>query len=199
MEVKITALVVTCLLVGPFLSALIYKKQRLQFVNDLSVIFILKLITIFLALFLFYSQRPLLSVFAVDRVVIVQAHQLLKNDVPPNVAEFISSSNEPPLIAARLINSENLELIMAVLSGAPDIEFRPGLYERFEFQRDNIVVASAKWLSEDKRDWLRNNTVWNDESEQIPLPLIYGNGQYALGLVDLVAGKVVRIIDVNPW
>lgn len=200
MGIKTAIFFLACVVLGPCLSALIYKKDKYQLVNDLSTVYALKLVAVFLALFLFYSQRPQLLVFAVDRLVVVQAHHLPKDDIPPNVASLIANADEPPLIAARLFSTDNLELMMKVMSGAPDIEFRPNLYEKIEFQKAKMKQSSAKWLTSERRAWLLANTSWSGESESLlPLPLAYGNERYGVAILDLRSETMKNVVDVNPW
>jgi len=200
MGIKTAIFFLACVVLGPCLSALIYKKDKRQLVNDLSTVYTLKLVVIFLALFLFYSQRPQLLVFAVDRLVVVQAHHLPKDDIPPNVASLIANADEPPLIAARLFSADNLELMMKVMLGAPDIEFRPNLYEKIEFQKAKMKQSSAEWLTSERRAWLLANNSWTDESESLlPLPLAYGNERYGVAILDLRTETMNNVVDVSPW
>lgn len=200
LETKFSLLVLMAILVGPVLSLIIYKKQQIQLVNDLTVIALIKYIAIFLALFLFYSQRPLLLVFAVDRFVVVQAHQVPKNTIPPNVVALMVSSKEPPLVAARLFDSANLEVMMEVLSGAPDIEFRPSQYELIKYQTKQIAEESKKWLTAGREAWMMENTEWNSRHEAVmPLPLVYGNDKHGVALINVMTSSIEGFIDVNPW
>lgn len=192
---KIIGLLFVVILLGPVIGVLFYKSDHEKYANDLSVIYIIKLCVLFLALHLAYSQRPLLIVFSVDRFVIVQAHQISLQKIPPDIVEMMMAAQEPPLVAARKLPEEDLALLLEVMNGGADIEYRPGQYERFEYQRARFY---QRFCGADLGDGDQESR-YDGGCESVSVPLVYKEGRYATAIFDSNNSMVKDIVLKDPW
>lgn len=183
------------LLLGPVLNLLVYKDDRKKYANDLTAICLIRILALLIGLHFLYSHRPILLVFSVDRFVIVQNHHVSLTVVPPAVAEMIWLSKEPPIVAARKFSEKDLSQLLQIMSGAPDIEYRPERYELFKYQYEYFIDrmcphASAKILEPEKIQW---------SCDVVDIPLVYGGEKYATVIFDVETFKVREVTTESPW
>ncbi|MDK8463822.1 hypothetical protein [Marinobacter sp. SS13-12] len=194
-NLKLAAFLSLIFLLGPVINVLIYKPQRDKYVNDLSVLYILKLVVLGVGLHLAYTQRPVLVAFSVDRLVVVQAHQTEMGRIPPEIMKLMISSEAPPLIAARELPKDDLSLIFEVMSGGVDIEYRPAHYERFKHQRERFYHRMCN--SEiDVKDFGVN---FDRNCGSIAVPLVYDTDEFAIAVFDSEHETIRRVIFQDPW
>ncbi|SDW43841.1 hypothetical protein [Marinobacter mobilis] len=194
-SLNLAFLVVALLVLGPFLNVLVYKKDRTSYINDLSVIYLLKFCVLILWLHNFYSQRPILLVFSVDRLVVVQAHQVPLGQLPPEIAVMILNSKQPPVVAARKFAGDDVGMMIQVMAGAPDIEYRPTQYERFDYQRKDFLerlcvggIASAL-----------EQSAFMTECFVVEAPLVYKADQYATAVFEVEQAILSQVLAKDPW
>jgi len=182
-------------LLGPLLNVYVYKDDHFEYVNDLTVIYLLKLLVLLVGLHLFFNQRPVLHVFAVDRIVLVQAHQVPLGQVPPDIARELLSHDAPPLIAARMLDEGNLELLLQVMGGAPDIEYRPVQYERFEYQERMFWER----MCDTKLNEKETLPTYPHRCRSVKVPLVYNSDQVVTAVFDVGQPKVFKLVAEDPW
>ncbi|MBW4933810.1 hypothetical protein [Marinobacter sp. F4206] len=192
---KFYVFVALLIVLGPILGRFVYKADRVAYLNDLSVIYLLKFCVVFFALHYAYSHRPILAVFSVDRFVVVQAHHIPSEHIPVGVAEMILSGEKPPLVAARKFSETDLSNLLSVMGGEPDIEYRPNRYERIEYQREKIIerLCSNAQSADEKRPFEGRSC------GPVKVPLIYSFDQSATAVFDLDAIEILKVFPNNPW
>ncbi len=124
------------LILGPLLTLVLYKPGKKWLWFDMSFIAAIQIAALIYGLTTIYGQRPYYSVFAVDRFVLLTANKLKDADLPEDVAATRPTSG-PLYAVARLPEdvAERQALLFELLDGAPDIEYRPYLWESFDSQR----------------------------------------------------------------
>jgi hypothetical protein len=142
------ALILICvdLVMGPILTFIVFNPKKSSLVFDLSVIAFLQLIALGYGCYTLYQDHPLFVTFTIDRFTIVTA-----KDADPKTAKYdeykISKLSSPVVAFAALpetIENRN-ELILGVMSGAPDLDRRIDLYKPY---MENIHTASKRVLDQ---------------------------------------------------
>jgi hypothetical protein len=192
---KLIAFLAMLALLSPVLSTIFYKSNDESYVNDLSVIFALKIIVLAFGIYFAYSHRPVLLVFSVDRFVVVQAHQINISDVPPGILKLIHSSYSPPVIAAKRVSEQNVRLLLEIMSGGVDIEYRPAQYEKFKFQRDEIFESVCSSVGTDSRGAPDGEL----QPGPVELPLVYDSNKFAVAIFDCKNAVLQKIVFKDPW
>ena len=187
---KLSGFLAILFLLGPVLNTLFYKHDSEAYANDLSMIFIIKLVVLGFGLHIAYSQRPVLVVFAVERFVVVQAHQVNLDQAPPIILEMIKNSEGPPLVATKKLPKDDIGLLLEVMSGGVDIEYRPAQYERFEYQKEDFYERMCG-----------SNVNGDDEGrcESVTVPLVYDWDKYATAVFDGKNASIKDILPQDPW
>lgn len=192
---KVFGFVVLLLLLGPALGVFLYKPDQDAYVNDLSVIYLVRFCVVLVGLHLAYSQRPVLVVFSVDRFVVVQAHQIALKQVPPSIVEEIRGAAVPPLIAAKKLPEDNLDLLLEVMGGGMDIEYRPSQYESFKYQKNVFYDRMCRQAaSESYRE-----VSYEAHCDQVRVPLVYQGERFATAVFDSKESEIETILLRNPW
>lgn len=194
-DYKLAGFLAILFLLGPGLGVLFYKPDSAVFANDLSIIFIVKIVVLMFGLHLAYSQRPILVVFSVDRFVVVQAHQVLLNQAPPAIAKMIVKVEEPPLIAARKLPEDDAGPLLEIMGGGIDIEYRPVQYERFEYQQESFHERMCH--SDKESDY--ESSHFKANCEAVPVPLVYKRERYATAIFDSSEFRIGDILYKDPW
>ncbi|MEA1081413.1 hypothetical protein [Marinobacter qingdaonensis] len=192
---KFYVFVALLLMLGPILGRFVYKADSVAYLNDLSVIYLIKFCVVFLALHYAYSHRPVLTVFSVDRFVVVQAHQIPTDHIPVGLAEMVLAGEKPPLVAARKFSETDLSNLLGVMGGEPDIEYRPNRYERIEYQREKMIerlCSNAPGADEER-------PLESRSCDPLKVPLIYSFDQSATAVFDLDAIEILKVFATNPW
>ncbi|HIO96548.1 MAG TPA: hypothetical protein EYG71_01310 [Leucothrix sp.] len=193
------------LILGPLLTFVIFKPKKKYLKFDLSAIATFQSIALAYGLFTLYQAHPVYIAFNVDRFTLVSAM-----DAKPEEAlrdELKNSKfSSPKIVVAKIPKDkkESSDLLMDVMDGAPDIEFRPNLYHPFE---ENISEILAKSLDP--------NIIFKDDKAQEKLstfikkygkttadyaylPLI-GGAKDAVWVLDNKTAKPIDVIVVDPW
>lgn len=192
---KCTGLLGAMFVLGPVLGVLFYKPDKKAYANDLSVMYIVRLVVLVVGLHLTYSQRPLLVVFSVDRFVVVQAHQISLDQAPPAIVEVMLSSEEPPVIAARRLPLGDLGALLGIMGGNPDIEYQPGQYEKFEYQKEAFYERMCGTESPVGREGLGDS----ESCGELAVPLVYQEDRYATANFDTSKSIIAQIDLKDPW
>lgn len=179
------------IVIGPVLSGFIYKESLVEYVNDLTVISVIRFFLVVVALHLFFFYRPIFIVFSVDRLVIVQAHQIDMSDISPDVANLLIESSSPPVVAARRMESFDLENVLDILAGAPDIEYRPSRYEPFHYQKNGFYQRFSEEIGDGSASIGCNSAVL--------VPLVYNYNSYSKAVFCVDQESILYLEDESPW
>lgn len=194
-DIKLYVIFFVLFLLGPVLYVLFYKDDFSTYFNDLSVLYLIKLSALFLALHFLYENRPVLVVYAVDRFVVVQANQVRLEDIPPGIVGKMLNSKEPPVIAAQKIDKNNIDDMIKIMSGAPDIEYRPLQYEAINYQ---IKFLFDRFCETDSNDQ-RQNFIGLDKCDSVEIPLAFGDDEFSKAVFNLNNLNFVKVLDISPW
>lgn len=197
-------LAITLIIIGPLFTFFAYKENRHSMARDLAVIVILQLSALSIGIHKIYTERPLFMVFSVDRFVIVTANSVDQNTISPLVLLDMPGGEMPMLVAAHLPKDSDLSFMLEVLNGAPDIEFRPELYEPVVYQRKQIQAKGYKTGAirakfqklKDEQIMIEKNL---DRSNLLGYPLVNSSAEDKIILIDVDKLKPVKVIDVSPW
>ena len=118
---------ITNIFIFPLFTLIVYKKNKPKLLFDLTVIILLQITAFIYSVYTIHSERPLFLVYSIDRFVVVTANSINIKEVKN--PEFLL--NSPQVLAAAMPKEKSLqsELLISVISGGPDIEYQPGLYE----------------------------------------------------------------------
>jgi hypothetical protein len=188
------------LVLGPALTLLFYRPGKPGVVLDLCIIATIQLVALTYGVWTIYSERPLYMVFAVDRFVMVGERdidpgKLAAAILPPRPA------TGPLYVVATLPEDlqERQQLMMEVIGGKPDIEFRPGrwraLDEEIDTVRARIMPLSELGMEDDERVMR-----FADRADQVGfVPVTWKVDTARALVVDRETARPVGVIDVNPW
>lgn len=190
-----SALLGLLFLLGPLFGVFLYKSDQTAYVNDLTVIYLLRILVIIVAIHYAYTHRPILTVFSVDRLVVVQAHQIPPDHIPIGIAKLMLADDNVPLVAARQLDDGNLAQLLEVMGGAPDIEYRPSRYEQFEYQRESFI---RRFCYNPTSDQITSKKA-NGDCVRVALPLVYKVDQLATAIVDVPRGEILELTSQLPW
>lgn len=191
---KFLGFLVLLFILGPLFGVFVYKPDQVAYLNDLTVIYFLKILVVFGVIHYAYTHRPILTVFSVDRFVVVQAHHVPPDHMPAGIAKMILASDIPPLVAARQFDDRNLSQLLEVMGGAPDIEYRPSRYERFEYQREKFIDRLCYELAPEGSE-----PKGGSACQLVAVPLVYRVDKLATVMFDVPRGKIVEVTPRAPW
>jgi hypothetical protein len=192
---RFSVFVIVLVLLGPAINAFLYKKDREKYANDLSVVYFIKIVIFFIGLHFSYIQRPVFVVLSVDRFVVVQAHQISLGQVSPKLVKAMLSNEKPPIVAARRLKKNDLGLLMDVMSGAPDIEYRPLNYEGFKYQKREFLERFCS------AGFDRSQSYGGSENDckSVEVPLVYRVSESSTAVYNVDDNRIVRVIEKDPW
>lgn len=193
--------------VGPVLSAFVYKPGKKNLVMDLSILAAVEVAAVVVATTLIFQGRPAFSVFAVDRFEAVSGKEV---DLANAAAGLPLSrpGHAPRLVYAKLPEDpEAMSQLMdeTVLMGMADIDRRPEFWQPYA-QGIAAIKAAARPLDdllqgEDPqkgvvRDWLAASG--GRSGDYIFLPLRGRAGDAAIVLHTDIGFPVATLL-VDPW
>lgn len=193
------------LILGPLLTFIIFKPKKKGLKFDLSAIATFQACALVYGLFTLYQAHPVYIAFNIDRFTLVSAIEAKPENALNN--EFnVSKYALPKLVVAKIPEGEKArsDFLIEVMSGSPDVAFRPDLYQPYE---DNISDILAKSLDP--------NIIFSDEKpkekleafikkygkskeDYAYLPLV-GPTKDAIWVLDSITAKPIDIIIVDPW
>lgn len=201
------ALILICvdLVMGPILTFIVFNPKKASLIFDLSVIAFLQFIALGYGCYTLYQDHPLFVTFTIDRFTIVTA-----KDADPKNAKYdeykISKLSSPVVAFVALPESieDRNELILGVMSGAPDLDKRIDLYKPY---RENIHTASTRALKtqliikdrEKAPALVEYFEAYKEASDKHLLFPITGPTKHAIIAIDKDSGKLVSVINIDPW
>lgn len=202
--VVLKILIVVDVILGPLLTLIIFKKNKPGLKFDLSIIAAIQLAAIIYGGNIIYQERPIFIVFAVDRFTLVSAQDI-------NIRQLTKSSltegshREPlPVFAKPPGNiKEKNKLILGVLSGEADLEFRAEYYEPFfPHLRDALSRSlEPKQFHKGTNKHIINKFLEKHNKKEGDLAFfpIIGKNKDMLLTVNRLNGEIIGAIDINPW
>ena len=200
-------LAVVSLIVGPALSAFIYKPGKKNLAMDLSLLAVVEIAAIVLAVSLIHARQPYYTVFAVDRFEAVSRQEIDASKIS-HAALRTRPGHEPRLVFAELPQDPEAfsKLIdETVFAGKRDIDRRPEFWKPYAAGVP-VVKAAAKplenLLNGDERRaarvlrWLAQQR--GGRQDYLYLPLRGKTGD-AVIILHADIGYPVAILNVDPW
>ncbi len=133
------------LVLGPFLTFIIFKKNKSTLKFDLSVIASIQLAALIYGSFTIHQGHPAYVVYTIDRFELISAKEALPERAQHE--EFkISKLWLPKLAYAKRPEDSDTrnKLLFEVLSGLPDLERRPEYYEPFDKFTQDVLAHGLK-------------------------------------------------------
>jgi hypothetical protein len=200
-------LAVVSLIVGPALSAFVYKPGKKSLAMDLSLLAVVEIIVIVLAVSVIYARQPFYTVFAVDRFEAVSRQEIDARQIS-HAALLTRPGHEPRLVFAELPQDPEVfsKLIdETVFEGKGDIDRRPEFWKPYA-AGVSVVKEAAKPLEnllkgDDHRAarvlrWLAQQQGGRQDFLYLPLR---GKTGDALIILHADIGYPVDILNVDPW
>lgn len=195
------------LVVGPLLTAIVYRHGKWGMRFDLAVIGLLQASAFIYGMWIITAARPIFIVGAIDRFVLVPAQGLSDEDLAAgSEAAFRTRSWTGPRLVNALrpeTGTERTDLLFSGASGK-DLELFPKYYADYAthagplLQRARNLDELAKkpgapalidaWLSQQGR--ARADVVW--------LPLV-GRGKDVALLLERSNGHILGMLPIDPW
>lgn len=197
-------IIVVDLILGPFLTLIIFKPGKKGLKFDLSAIATVQVAALLYGGVLLYQERPAYLAFSVDRFALVS-----ENDIDTSKIKYSSLLNKnvekPQLVYARLPEDleEHQKFMKEVFAGGPDLEFRPEYYEPFADNFQTVMAKSVdvdllKTVSEENRQKI-DSFLENHCLEGCGYFPLVGKKNDVLLAINKKNGTVVGGIDVDPW
>lgn len=180
---ELALLIIACdVVIGPFLTTLVFKRGKRTLRFDLAIIFLLQLSAFIYGTWVLYSSRPAFMIAAVDRIYAIGYNQIDPVDLaaaPPDVSDQpfalayygVTIPTDPKLVDSLIANE---------FAQGKDLQDLPRFYRPYDESRPTL-------LRDHKKDALGRAYV----------PLIARNG---VGLAYLdEAGHVSHMEVGDPW
>jgi hypothetical protein len=198
------------LVLGPLLTAIVFKPGKRGLKFDLAVIALVQLAAFVYGVTTLYRSRPYFTVFAVDRF-----HVLARQDIVPEELarhereDWLRKPMRGPLFVAALLPTDNATaqrlLDETVLQGKPDIERRPDFWTPYANAAAQVAakarplsaLRTAKPQATAAIEALRKRLGLPEERLGY-LPLVARNRDFAF-IIDVTNGAPLEVLDVDPW
>ena len=192
------------LVLGPFLTFIVYKKNKPRLKFDLAVIAVVQLTALVYGVDAIYQERPYYMVFAVDRFSV-----LAEKDV--DAAELDRKRFKKPLVGpiyalAQLPEDTQAQqaLLFEILQGAPDIDRRPEFWSVYEISAPlkrakplGHLAGGAPGLARLINRLAEANG--HAVEQLVYLPAMGKQDDVSTLILDKSSGEVLATLPVNPW
>jgi len=206
----ISILIGVDLIVGPMLTAIVFKPGKPGLKFDLSVIATVQLAALTFGVSVLYLERPYYMVFAVDRFYVLADKDLSLDGIPgEELADWIDKPFVGPLSVAAVRPEDAAArqqlLEETVFQGKPDIERRPEFWSPYD-EHASDIFARASTLArlregapefDDAIDKVVD-AAGRGENDLGFLPLSAKKGD-ATAIIDRSDSSIVAVLDVDPW
>ena len=199
----LTIMLCVDLVLGPFLTLIVYKPKKKSLLFDLSIIVAVQLAALIYGSYVLVDSRPAFLVYSKDRYVVVSASDIKKEQVDEQWLPLGFSG--PKLVAAWIKDEkESDKVLFQVMEGGKDVEFRPKYYEPYtnftEEVTDRLLSLDTFSLNKQQEDQL--NQVLEDNSLPIAdvggLPVV-GRKQDVLAIVSRKTADILGFVSIDPW
>lgn len=194
------------IVIGPVLTFLVYKPGKWGLRFDLVVIGLLQISTLCFGTYIFYSERPVFLVFAVDRFTLISMDDFDHGDLK-QVQWLDESGRGPRKVFAKLPDDQQQReaLMNEVMTGKPDIEFRAEYYRAFDVNLVKVLNRSydISRLAQSSQYKRRSITAFNKKhcprlEDCAYYPLI-GKKRDMILVLNREDGSVIGAINISPW
>ena len=191
---------------GPILTWIIFKPAKSGLRFDITVIVGLQLAALAYGAAVVYQQRPLFTVFAVDRFTVIPATDVDPELIqPPELKRAFGIS--PTLALARLPETQDAreQFMFEVLGGAKDLEYRPEFYRPYlpdlaDLKHRSLdigrLAARDPETEQGLKDLLARRGGAADDYLYFPL---VGNNKDIILVLSPADGLPLDWIDGDPW
>lgn len=206
-DTRFLLLAAAAFVIGPVLSAFVFKPGKASLRFDLGVLAAVELAAVVAAASMLYLQRPYYTVFAVDRFEAVTLGAVDLAGLPADVASR-RPGHEPRLVYAKMPDDPDVvsQLIdETVLQGLPDIDRRPTFWRPYQQAVPAIRAVSrplADLLAGDGQRatrvqrWLKRRDHDTGTLRFLPIRGRAGDG---LVIIDSQTGYPLATLAVDPW
>jgi hypothetical protein len=204
---QLWVLVGVMFVVGPVLSAFVYKPGKKSLAMDLSILTAVEVAAVVVATTVIFQGRPAFSVFAVDRFEAVSSAEVNLADASAGL-QVSRPGHAPRLVYAKLPEDpEAMSQLMdeTVLMGMADIDRRPEFWQPYA-RGIATIKSAARPLDELLQgadgqngtisDWLASQG--GNANDYIYLPLRGRAGDAAV-ILHADIGFPVATLPVDPW
>ena len=198
------------LVLGPLLTAIVFKPGKRGLKLDLAVIALVQLAAFVYGVTAIYRGRPYFTVFAVDRFYVLARGDVVPEELarherddwlrkPMRGPLFVAASRPTDLAAAQKLLDET------VLQGKADIERRPDFWKPYSDAAAQVgaralplaALKAARPQAAAAIDALAGR-LGVPEQRLGFLPLIARNRDLSF-IVDATSGVPLEVLDVDPW
>lgn len=196
-------------IVGPFITLVVYNPRKKELRRDLLVVLALQLAALIYGLHTVYIARPVYYVFSADRFELVFANDLTDDKLakvnderfrhPPNFGPAMVAAKRPTDAKTRN------EIMFSALSGGDDVAQRPEFYVPLRDMKDDIVarLQPLETLRQfNKDDVPRVDAViarYRNHAGGVGFLPVRGKVQDTAAIVGKDAGEVLEIVTLKPW
>jgi hypothetical protein len=193
------------LVLGPLLTAFVYKKGKKSLKMDLAVIVAIQLSALAYGIHAVYQARPAYIVFTMDRFEVVAAKDIETDR--PEIADTEYASVPvlgPTYIAAKMPSDpgRRSEILFSKVHTGAGLAMMPEHYVPLETElRVNLQNAARVHMLEKHNDPERVSRVLSqhgDRDELLYFPLVARDKDMTV-LIDKASGTVIDVVDLRPW
>jgi len=195
------------LILGPILTLILYRPGKRYVLFDLGFIAVVQLVALVYGMVTIHSERPLYTVFTVDRFAVLGKRDVDPTQVPAEIES--TRPNVGPLLAIAKLPEDTQELedlMFDLLNGAKDIEFRPELWHAYAPRLSDVVnrarpIDDLTEAGEDVAAWVARlpSKLALPASQLGFLPVVNKAMQPLSLVIDLSTGQPVAVVAVDPW
>jgi hypothetical protein len=189
--------------IGPFLTFVVYKKEKKSLRFDLAVIVLLQALALIYGLASIAKARPAWLVFNMDRFDLVQAQDLDSTRIEKAPLQYRSAPwNGPKWVASR--NPDDLDahntLMFESAQGGADLPQRIDLYLPLDREADAIrsraksIDELSKFNSDESIKLILKK--WPEADGWLPLA---AKKMSMIVLIRRSDAKVLTVADLRPW
>jgi hypothetical protein len=196
------------LVLGPLLTALLFKPAKKGLVFDLCVIFVVQVAALVYGVAVIYGERPYFNVFAVDRFTV-----LTRSDV--DAAEWERASERlgaKPLVGPVLAvamrptdpAAQQRLLDETVFGGKPDIDHRPESWVPYREQVSQVVARATPLgtlggLRREAREQIEHLAArLGLPAQRLGLLPVEVRQRYLTLVIDMTSGAPLEAIEQDP-
>lgn len=200
-------LIVVAGLIGPLMTAFVYKKGKRGLLLDLIVIVIIQLTAFTWGSMALYQNRPFFMIFTVDRFEVLSKREVDPGSIS-NKAFLDKPVSGPILLFAEMPKDELAfqQLLKEVMfEGKPDLQFRPEYWRLYSDNQSQAVKSAKplrKLLSKRPESSTAIDQLVQKHAADIDtlkfVPATHQDAEFAV-VLDAVSGEVVDMLVINPW
>lgn len=206
-HIQFLVLAAVVVVIGPVLTAFVYKPGKPGLAFDLSVLLGVELLAVVVAMTLLYQRQPHFTVFAVDRFEVVARGEVAVDELP-NTIDASRPGHAPRLVYAKMPEDPDAVSRLideTVFRGMADIDRRPEFWE--PYTRGIPVIKQAARpldaLLQGSAEQQRAAARWLSSTESsagdyVFLPLRGRAGDAAI-ILHADIGFPVATLRVDPW